>query len=497
MGHVNGVKSSMTRSLLSVPIVRSVPTGSLSATALFSALKAPFLFEGMPGGWFDGRYSVIGLSPFAVFKSEDKVASFEFAISPDRKRKEVYHTRDPLAVLQRCLNRFRSVPLPTGQHPSLPFAQGGAVGFISYGLIRQYEPVPPHPEEDDSLADIHLLFVNGAVLFDQAQQTIQIVYDPALLTAVGWKEEEANQEGYRKIDALEKTIATIQNPVTHGFQISEIKNRLSKEDYVAMVRRAKEYIAAGDIFQANLSHRFNATFEGPSIFPLYQRLRAINPSPFSAYLNIGPLEIASGSPERLVRVRTTDGERIVDTRPIAGTCPRGKTEEEDTKRIAAMYGSEKERAEHLMLVDLERNDLGKVARYGSVKVDGLMTLERYSHLSHLVSNITGTLRNGVSETDVLRALFPGGTITGVPKVRCMQIIAELEAQARGLYTGSLGYIDFSGELDFNIIIRTFIRRKNELSFQVGAGIVADSDPEMEYQETLQKAAALIRALDAS
>jgi anthranilate/para-aminobenzoate synthase component I len=260
-----------------------------------------------------------------------------------------------------------------------------------------------------------------------------------------------------------------------------------------MVSRAKEYIAAGDIFQANLSHRFHATLSGESIFPLYQNLREINPSPFSAYLNMGGFEIASGSPERLVRVKRTKGKFLVETRPIAGTCPRGQDDAEDQEKIAKLYGSEKERAEHLMLVDLERNDLGRVSRFGTVSVDALMTLERYSHLFHLVSNIVGELRESVSATDVISALFPGGTITGVPKVRCMQIISELESHPRGPYTGSLGYIDFSGEIDLNIIIRTFYRKGSDLFFQVGAGIVADSDPEMEYQETLQKAAALIAA----
>jgi anthranilate/para-aminobenzoate synthase component I len=209
---------------------------------------------------------------------------------------------------------------------------------------------------------------------------------------------------------------------------------------------------------------------------------------------MGGVEIASSSPERLVRVKKESGSFLIETRPIAGTCPRGLTYEEDQARIAAMYKDEKERAEHLMLVDLERNDIGKVAQFGTVSVDALMALERYSHVSHLVSNIVGRLRESVLAADVIRALFPGGTITGVPKVRCMQIIAEMETRARGLYTGAIGMIDFSGEIDLNIVIRSFIRQGSELSFQVGAGIVADSNPKMEYQETLHKAAALMKAL---
>jgi anthranilate/para-aminobenzoate synthase component I len=351
---------------------------------------------------------------------------------------------------------------------------GGAVGFISYDL-----------------SNIHFLFVNCFLLYDHTKALIHIVYNSAPLIEIGWPDELANQEGCRAIDEIEQAIHC--DSPHHSdplLLLGEITSQCNEACYQAMVLRAKEYIAAGDIFQANLSHRFRVAIDGDSIFPLYQKLREINPSPFSTYLNMGGVEIASASPERLVRVR----KGRVETRPIAGTCPRGLTFEEDQKRIAAMYKNDKERAEHLMLVDLERNDIGKVAKFGTVRVDALMALEQYSHVSHLVSKIVGELREKVSATDVIRALFPGGTITGVPKIRCMQIISELEGQARGLYTGSIGMIDFSGEMDFNIIIRSFIRQGSELSFQVGAGIVADSDPEMEYQETLQKAAALMKVL---
>jgi anthranilate/para-aminobenzoate synthase component I len=260
---------------------------------------------------------------------------------------------------------------------------------------------------------------------------------------------------------------------------------------MAMVRRAKEYIAAGDIFQANLSLRLAADIGDADPLNIYGILREVNPSPFAAYLDFGEYQIVSSSPERLVRVK--DG--VVDTRPIAGTRPRGRDRLEDDEMRAELLLNEKERAEHIMLIDLERNDLGKVSDYGSVTVDELMITEQYSHVIHIVSNVRGDLAHGRDCFDVIRATFPGGTITGVPKVRCMQIIEELEKRRRGPYTGSLGYIGFNGSMDLNIIIRTFLVKKGKAYVQAGAGIVADSDPEREYYESLKKAEALINTLD--
>jgi anthranilate/para-aminobenzoate synthase component I len=264
---------------------------------------------------------------------------------------------------------------------------------------------------------------------------------------------------------------------------------MTQARFKAMVEKAKEYIAAGDIYQANLSQRFSFGYEGSSL-ELYEKLRAINPSPFSCFLKTGSLEIVSSSPERLIRKKG----RVCETRPIAGTCPaRGPA-----KRLAEwrrkLLQNEKEKAEHLMLVDLERNDLGRVCGYRSVKVGEFMTLERYSHVVHIVSKVMGDLKKGKDAFDVIRAMFPGGTITGCPKIRCMQIIDELEPVRRGIYTGSLGYIDFYGDMDLNIVIRTIVLRKGKGQLQVGAGIVYDSDPEKEYEETLHKAEALVKAL---
>ncbi|MCI0526556.1 MAG: anthranilate synthase component I family protein [Nitrospira sp.] len=265
---------------------------------------------------------------------------------------------------------------------------------------------------------------------------------------------------------------------------------LTREEYIKCVRHCQDYIAQGDIFQANLSLRFSTPLQAYPPLTLYSILREVNPSPFAAFLNLGKLYLISSSPERLVHV----SGRLVETRPIAGTRPRGKNTAEDHQMTVDLLTSVKERAEHLMLLDLERNDLGRVCQYGSIKVDEFMVTEQYSHVMHIVSNIQGRLRENVTCLDVLQAVFPGGTITGVPKVRCMEIIDELEPVARGLYTGSIGYISFAGDMDLNIVIRSLLLMENTAYFQVGAGIVADSDPLEEYQECLYKAEALMKSI---
>jgi para-aminobenzoate synthetase component 1 len=266
---------------------------------------------------------------------------------------------------------------------------------------------------------------------------------------------------------------------------------MKRTEYMDIVTRAKEYIAAGDIFQANLSQRVSAHIGDKNPWDLYRILRSINPSPFAAFADLGDYQIVSSSPERLLRV----SGRTIETRPIAGTRPRGRDSAEDELMREELLLNDKERAEHIMLIDLERNDLGRVSEYGTVTVDELMITEDCSHVIHIVSNVAGTLMQGKDCFDAIRAAFPGGTITGVPKVRCMEIIDELERVRRGPYTGSIGYISFAGSMDFNIIIRTFVIKNGIAYVQAGAGIVADSDPEREYFETLKKAEALIRTLE--
>lgn len=485
--------------MLSPPIVTTLPGITASPFEIFRKLswKTPsVLLEGQPGGWFDGRFSVIGADPFAIFQSKGAVTRFE-PILPGSKP-SLSADGDPLQHLQKCLDRFAASPL---SDTDLPFLQGGAIGFFGYDLAQQFETLPAPLKGDPTLPDIFLLFLNRFIVYDHSKQALHIIYNPTPETNLspeispGETDQTRRKKGVAYLEAIRRKIeAPCQSedfdqpapPLT-------IQSSLTAEDYMQMVRRAKEYIAAGDIFQANLSHRFHAQGRDASMLTLYQRLQKINPSPFSAYLDLGEIQIASSSPERLIRVR----QGIAETWPIAGTKPRGRTHEEDEQMIQALCGSEKERAEHLMLVDLERNDLGKVCQPGSIQVRSLMKIERYSHLFHLVTHLQGEMRPGVSPLQGLKAMFPGGTITGVPKIRCMEIISELEKEARGIYTGAIGYLSFAGEMDLNIAIRTLVKKGDEITLQVGAGIVADSDPESEYQETLNKAAALIRALNGS
>ncbi len=467
--------------------------GSLSVTVnvdtspveLFKRLRlGPFsmLLEGSPGGWFDGRFSLLAGAPFAIFQSKNGSNRFDH-LSQNRT---FFHVGDPLANLEKWISRFYS-PVPP-EEADIPLSQGGVAGFFSYDLVHQMEKIPPPLRQDPSLPDIFLMFLNQFALYDHAKQQLTMIYHSFPEIQMGEAPQEVERRGRRRLEELQRYLEDTTPSNDPDGPPCKIQGDLSAETYMQMVRRAKEYIAAGDIFQANLSHRFSASYAPP--FGIYERLRQINPSPFSAYLKLGEIEISSGSPERLVRAR---GGRV-ETWPIAGTKPRGKNHAEDEQMIYALYESKKERAEHLMLVDLERNDLGRICRYGSVRVSALMDIEKYSHVIHLVSRIEGMLIQKAGPLHILSALFPGGTITGVPKIRCMEIISELEKRARGIYTGSIGYIGFDGEIDLNIAIRTWVRHGKELSFQVGAGIVADSDPESEYQETLQKAAALIKAV---
>ncbi len=489
-------------------LIRSISANNLSPIELYQKVgwnKPSFLLDGSSGGWFDGRFSLMGSTPFGIFQSKERLSHFDCLIA--EKQGRVTTCGDPLVALQAWLDRFRP-PSPTEEPQiELSFTFGGVVGFFSYELTHQLEKIP-FTEEKSDFPDIYLLFLNFYALIDHLKDVVHLIYNPIPEIRMGRKLKEVFEEGHEKINATEKKLT---HPLTShhsgssasspdkgfgpgGTTFTDAASDCSPESYIDMVHCAQAYIAEGDIFQANLSHEFTAPFLFDSLFSVYQRLWQINPSPFSCYLDLGEIQIASGSPERLVRIKKPLKGAVVETRPIAGTRPRGANPDQDKALIASLYVSEKEQAEHLMLIDLERNDLGKICRYGSVSVDSMMTLEKYSHVVHLVSNISGILLPEISPLQVLKALFPGGTITGVPKIRCMEIIAALERKARGIYTGSIGYIGFDGEMDLNIAIRTWIRKKEQMMFRVGAGIVADSDPQSEYQETLQKAAALMQAI---
>ncbi len=377
------------------------------------------------------------------------------------------------------------VTVPPGSPPFI----GGVVGCLGYGLSRRHLR-PGHPTRPAIFPDLYWLFVDLVGVFDHVERTFTASFCPSPERFANESRSSLLQEGRARLEEFMAAITrstTVPPSGDRGGNAPTVAVGMPRDAYCDMVERAKAYIAAGDIFQANLAQRFSAPYGGLDGLDVYRRLRAINPSPFAAFLDLGDTHVICSSPERLVR--RAGGE--AETRPIAGTRPRGADSADDARLTTDLLLNTKERAEHLMLVDLERNDLGRVCAYGSVKVDELMVTESYSHVIHIVSNIRGTLREDASNFDLVDAMFPGGTVTGVPKIRCLEIIEELEPVSRGLYTGSIGYVSWSGHMDWNIVIRTLTLSRGELAFYAGAGIVADSDPEKEYAETLYKAQALI------
>lgn len=449
-----------------------------------------FLLESIKGPEKIARYSFMGTGPFLIFKVKNG------AVEITGSSRNISRSGTPLKRLKKLMNSYCLDP--NGDIP--PFT-GGAVGMISYDFVHYFEHLPRTADDDLKLPDADLMLVDTLIAVDHKLQKTFIISCPGaeeILTGNGtlnslWS--SCYEQAVEKIKVLNNKI--LEKPRS-GTQKRgklkapvEIRHEMGKKYYMNIVKRAKEYIKAGDIFQANLSQRVSADIGDVTAWQVYKVLSNINPAPFAAYLNMGDYCISSSSPERLVKVNGN----IVETRPIAGTRPRGKDDEGDRLMRDDLLLNEKERAEHLMLIDLERNDLGKISDYSTVKVDELMITEYYSHVIHIVSNVTGKIIKGKDCFDAIRATFPGGTITGVPKVRCMEIIDELEPVTRGPYTGSIGYIGFDGAMDLNIIIRTFVIKDSIAYVQAGAGIVADSDPEKEYFETLKKAEALIKTLE--
>ncbi|MEJ2695567.1 MAG: anthranilate synthase component I family protein [Candidatus Sulfobium sp.] len=477
------------------PVFREIPF--VRPDILYGCLRAPksLLFESVKGPGNIARYSFIGLDPYLVLTVKDGLVETDW-----RGRKGLSY-RNPLERLRELLAGYRQKPVE-----GLPPFQGGAAGMLSYDFSRYLERLPHNAVDDLHLPDAHIFMLDRIVAFDHMLEKSWIVVCPgAQERGLGYSGGDSSPKIYA--EEAEEVVRHIYEKIARGLSSScvelpvprrttynapaVIKDDTGKDRYIRMVEKAKEYIAAGDIFQANLSLRVSADVGDSNPWDMYRVLREINPSPFSCFIDFGRYQIVSSSPERLVRVN----ERVVDTRPIAGTRPRGSDLAEDERMRAELLLNEKERAEHIMLIDLERNDLGRVADYGTVAVDELMITEEYSHVIHIVSNVKGVLAEGKDCIDVIKATFPGGTITGVPKVRCMEIIDELEPFRRGPYTGSAGYIGFSGNMDFNIIIRTLLKKEGRAYIQAGAGIVADSDPEREYQESIKKAEALIRTVE--
>lgn len=436
------------------------------------------LLESIEGGELWGRHSVIGLDPSLVFESRGSEIRLRRPAAEER-----YEHPRPLEELDRLVAEHKSPLLP-----GLPRLAGGAVGFAAYDLVRQFERLPVLGRDDLELPDTRFVFFETMVLFDHQFHTVKVVSNAkhdgdtrgAYQRALGRIEEIV-----AKLTAPAPDAAAARTPVPVHFQ-----STVSPESYADSVRKAKEYIRAGDVVQVVLAHRLEAELTAPP-FDVYRALRVINPSPYLFYLRMDELTIVGSSPEALVR---RVGSRV-DTRPIAGTRPRGEGEIEDRLLEGELLASEKERAEHVMLVDLGRNDLGRVSRYGTVETTEFMSVERYSHVMHLVSNVRGELREGVRNAEILEACFPAGTVSGAPKIRAMEIIEELEPIRRGLYAGGIGYMDFHGNMDTCIAIRTLLFHEGRVYLGVGAGIVADSDPEAEYRETMGKGSALMKACE--
>lgn len=424
-----------------------------------------------------GRYSFIARDPFLVFSSKDQ----ETSIQEHDKRTII--EGNPFEELKRLLNLYQTEKI-ADQPPLL----GGIIGYFGYDLAYLLEPRVAGCSQDDlEIPDCCLGFYDTVIIFDHHTDKITIA-------STGFPEinEQARlARAIERMDDLVKIIAAAvrlpepQKPVPDGL----LRANFTYKNYCEMIDQALDYIAAGDIFQVNLSQRFEAQLTAHP-FQVYRYLRKINPAPFAAYLNFGELIVASASPERYLLV----ADRYVETRPIKGTRPRGQDEASDEQYRQELLNSEKDKAELVMIIDLERNDLGKVCEYGSVKVPDLIRLEEYATVFHLVSTVVGKIAAKHDIVDLIAASFPGGSITGAPKVRAMEIIDELEPIRRGLYTGSIGYIDFNGDADLNIVIRTMVMKQGKAFFQVGGGIVADSIAEQEYAETLTKAKALIQAL---
>ncbi len=414
----------------------------------------------------DQVFSYIGMDPVLEVRLERDALYVQGEVNAK------YLTGEFFPVLKKLLKKYR-----TRERSAVPFFTGGFVGYFGYEAADLCDKIVLRAKPGPDIPEVLLGLYRNVIVYDHQKRIYHLMIHPRGTGNGEW--------GMEKLKAyFERSI-----PTNRSFNAGKLTTEMKKSRFKNMVRRAKEYIAAGDIYQANLSQRFSFSYEGSGL-ELYNKLRAINPSPFSCFLKAGDLEIVSSSPERLIRKRG----RVCETRPIAGTCPAHGAASRLAIWRKKLLQSDKERAEHLMLVDLERNDLGRVCDYRSVKVEEFMTLERYSHVVHLVSKVKGRLRKGKEALDVIRAMFPGGTITGCPKIRCMEIIDELEPVRRGVYTGSLGYIDLRGDMDLNIVIRTIFLRKGKGHLQVGAGIVHDSDPEKEYEETLHKAEALVKAL---
>ncbi|MED0972557.1 anthranilate synthase component I [Bacillus paramycoides] len=421
-----------------------------------------------------GRYNIVGLDPVAVIQGKNETLHIS------ESGKETIEHGNPLDLMQEYMEKWK-----TDYNPKYPPFQGGAVGYFSYDCIRYIEKLPSLAEDDINIPDIFFLLFDDVFVYDQKEKVLWIITHYV----------DEHKEAEERLNEWKDLWMKEASEVTMSFKCPEEKNEavaFTEEGFMKAVERIQEYIGAGDVFQVNLSTRQERTLQTHPL-EIYTSLREINPSPYMGYLELGDFQIVSASPELLIKKQGKE----VSTRPIAGTRSRGASEQEDEELAKELIENEKERAEHVMLVDLERNDLGRVCKYGTVEVDEFMVIERYSHVMHIVSNVRGEVEEDKDAFDLVKAVFPGGTITGAPKIRTMEIIEELEPVRRGIYTGSIGWIGYSGDTELNIVIRTLLAKDGQAHVQAGAGIVIDSNPKNEYKESLKKAIALWRAKESS
>lgn len=469
-----------------IPLYREIIADLDTPVGAFLKLRRQpsFLLESVQGGEKWGRYSIIGIDPTVIITLYDKNLTV-------KKRGEQFHYKntEPFQFLREFFKKFKAYI-----EPELPRFFGGMVGYISYDTVKLFEKVPDLGRPSLNMPDIFLMIPETLLIFDNLKQSIKIIYN----AFVDEKAETAYKKGKEKIEKIINALKTREDErfrtyltvpekkekkPLHGF-----RSNFTKKEFLSAIKKAKDYVLSGDVVQVVISQRFQSEINLHP-FDIYRGLRIINPSPYMFYIDTGKSCLVGSSPEILVRLE----DDKITVRPIAGTRPRGKTEEEDIILEKELLNDEKERAEHIMLVDLGRNDVGRVAEIGSVNVTELMSIERYSHVMHIVSNVEGKLRKGLDMFDVFMSCFPAGTVTGAPKVRAMQIIEELEPTRRGPYAGAIGYFGFSGNMDMCIGIRMLTIKDKKVYVQAGAGIVADSVPENEYNETVNKATAMLKA----
>jgi anthranilate synthase component 1 len=455
----------------------------VSAFKKFSRSAFSFLFESTEKNDVSGRFSFVGFDPRIVIRSYGR----EIHIARNGIEERFSTSTDPLDEVRKLMARYQFV-----SHPELPRFAGGAVGFLGYEAVRFFEPKVPVARQDDlQLPEMLFMLTGNVLIFDHRLRSLKILVNGFL---DGRSPEKVYARAVESLDSIMQQLSEPTDlplvPVADGEKQPPPSSNFRREDFQRAVERAKEYIRAGDIFQVVLSQRFESAFNGAPL-DFYRCLRFINPSPYMFCINFGEdLALVGSSPEMHVRLVGN----TVEIRPIAGTRSRGVTTEQDEANVAELLADPKERAEHIMLVDLARNDVGRVAEFGTVRVNEMMEIERYSHVMHIVSNVVGRSRAGCTAFDVVRATFPAGTVSGAPKIRAMQIISELENIRRGCYAGAIGYFGFDGNFDSCIALRCAVLKNGKAYFQAGAGIVADSDPQREYEETVNKARAMMKAL---